>query len=242
MNSFELQLQELWGKHNPTEIDEIILDNFWENKESFTEEEKVVLEKYTSLTHLSVNNIGLKSFKNFPVIKSLYMLSVNDNELNGDDFDSLENFYPILQKLKINGNNIENINNFVKLKPLKLKKIEVERNPFSVGNNKYKNKLFEMLPTLISVTHKDNVGGEVETTDYHKEEEEESNEEYEDYDEGEELDDEGDENDDQKGKDEDYSEDSEKPKKKKKKENNTKKNDDEGDLYEEEEDGEDDGE
>ena len=242
MNSFELQLQELWGKHNPTEIDEIILDNFWENKESFTEEEKVVLEKYTSLTHLSVNNIGLKSFKNFPVIKSLYMLSVNDNELNGDDFDSLENFYPILQKLKINGNNIENINNFVKLKPLKLKKIEVERNPFSVGNNKYKNKLFEMLPTLISVNHKDNVGGEVETTDYHKEEEEESNEEYEDYDEGEELDDEGDENDDQKGKDEDYSEDSEKPKKKKKKENNTKKNDDEGDLYEEEEDGEDDGE
>jgi hypothetical protein len=240
MNSFELQLQELWGKHNPTEIDEIILDNFWENKESFTEEEKVVLEKYTCLTHLSVNNIGLKSFKNFPVIKSLYMLSVNDNELSGDDFDLLENCYPILQKLKINGNNIENINNFGKLKPLKLKKIEVERNPFSVGNNKYKNKLFEILPTLISVNHKDNVGGEVETTDYHKEEEE-SNEEYEDYDEGEELDDEGDENDEQKGKDEDYSEDSEKPKKKKKKENNTKKNDDdEDDLYEEEEDGEED--
>ena len=239
MNSFELQLQELWGKHNPTEIDEIILDNFWENKESFTEEEKVVLEKYTCLTHLSVNNIGLKSFKNFPVIKSLYMLSVNDNELSGDDFDLLENCYPILQKLKINGNNIENINNFGKLKPLKLKKIEVERNPFSVGNNKYKNKLFEILPTLISVNHKDNVGGEVETTDYHKEEE--SNEEYEDYDEGEELDDEGDENDEQKGKDEDYSEDSEKPKKKKKKENNTKKNDDdEDDLYEEEEDGEED--
>ncbi len=241
MNSFELQLNELWGKHDPTQIDEIILDNFWENKESFTKEEKAVLEKYTSLAHLSINNIGLKSFKNFPVIKNLYMLTVNNNELTGDDFDTLENLYPILKKLKINGNNIENIKNFEKLKPLKLKKIEVEENPFSVGNNKYKNKLFEMLPTLVSINNEDELGKEVESTDYQKEEE--SNEEDEDYNEGEELEDNYDEEEEdyeKEGKDDDDSEESQKAKKKKKIEKNKNKSEENDDEEYEEEDGDDD--
>ena len=85
-------------------------------------------------------------------------------------------------------------NNLSKLKSLKLRKIEVKENPFSVGNKSYKNKLFDLLPTLEIVDQHDTIGEEVETTDYHNEEEEA--EEDEDYKEEEE------ENDD----DEDYDE------------------------------------
>ena len=58
------------------------------------------------------------------------------------------------------------------MKPLKLRKIEVKENPFSIGNDKYKQKLFEMLPSLKIVDQTDKNGDEEETTDYHNEEQE----------------------------------------------------------------------
>ena len=116
--------------------------------------------------------IGLKSLKNLPCIKNLYYLSLNNNELSGDDFDILKTLYPNLSKLKISGNVIEKIDNLLKLKPLKLRKIEVKENPFSIGNDKYKQKLFEMLPSLKIVDQTDKNGDEEETTDYHNEEQE----------------------------------------------------------------------
>ena len=101
------------------------------------------------------------------------MLSLNNNELNGDDFDLIKKLYPGLNKLKVNGNNIEKIENLGKLRNLKLRKIEVKDNPFSVGNNKYKSKLFNILPDLKSIDHENYQGESVDTTDYHIEQEEE---------------------------------------------------------------------
>ena len=173
MSQFEKKLIELFGEHVPKEIEELILDDIWVNKDSLTEDEKTVLEKYTNLIHLSLNNIGFKSLKNFPSIKGLYMLSLNNNELNGDDFDLIKKLYPGLNKLKVNGNNIEKIENLGKLRNLKLRKIEVKDNPFSVGNNKYKSKLFNILPDLKSIDHENYQGESVDTTDYHIEQEEE---------------------------------------------------------------------
>ena len=173
MSQFEKKLIELFGEHVPKEIEELILDDIWVNKDSLTEDEKTVLEKYTNLVHLSLNNIGFKSLKNFPSIKGLYMLSLNNNELNGDDFDLIKKLYPGLNKLKVNGNNIEKIENLGKLRNLKLRKIEVKDNPFSVGNNKYKSKLFNILPDLKSIDHENYQGESVDTTDYHIEQEEE---------------------------------------------------------------------
>jgi acidic leucine-rich nuclear phosphoprotein 32 family protein B len=172
MNISDKYLQETFGKHEPREIEELVFDNFWADKANFTEEEKKALEKYANLIHLSLNNIGLKSLKNLPCIKNLYYLSLNNNELSGDDFDILKTLYPNLSKLKISGNVIEKIDNLLKLKPLKLRKIEVKENPFSIGNDKYKQKLFEMLPSLKIVDQTDKNGDEEETTDYHNEEQE----------------------------------------------------------------------
>ena len=172
MNISDKYLQEIFGKHEPREIEELVFDNYWVDKASFTEEEKKTLEKYVNLIHLSLNNIGLKSLENLPCIKGLYYLSLKNNELSGDDFDLLKTLYPNLEKLKISGNVIEKMDNFLKLKGLKLRKIEVKENPFSVGNDKYKKKLFELLPSLKIVDQTDKNGDEEETTDYHNEEQE----------------------------------------------------------------------
>ena len=64
------------------------------------------------------------------------------------------------------------MDNLLQLKPLKLRKIEVKENPFSIGNDKYKKKLFDMLPTLKIIDQTDKNGDDEETTDYHYEEEE----------------------------------------------------------------------
>ena len=178
MNKFEKYLQDTFGEHEPREIEELVFDDHWKDKESFTEDEKKALEKYVNLIHLSLNNIGLKSLKNLPRIKGLYYLSLNNNDLSGDDFDLLTTLYPNLEKLKISGNIIENIDNLLKLKPLKLRKIEVKENPFSIGNDKYKNKLFDMLPSLKIIDQSDKYGEEIETTDYKNEEEENEGSEF----------------------------------------------------------------
>ena len=178
MNKFEEFLQDSFGEHEPKEIDELILDDLWENKESFTEEEKSVLEKYTGLIHLSINNIGLKSLANMPSIKHLDVLSLNNNNLDGNDLDVINKLYPYLHKIKLIGNKIENIENFEKLKNcIKLKKLEVKDNPFSISNNKYKDKLFEILPNLTAVDKETKEGDEIDSTDYHNEEGEEYDDE-----------------------------------------------------------------
>ena len=171
MNKFEKYLQDTFGKHELREIEELIFYGHWKDKESFSEEEKKALEKYVNLIHLSFNNIGLKSLKNLPQIKHLYYLSLNNNELTGDDLDILKALYPNLKKLKISGNVIENMDNLLKLKPLQLRKIEVKENPFSVGNDKYKRKLFDMLPSLKIIDQTDKNGDEEETTNYNEEDE-----------------------------------------------------------------------
>lgn len=205
MNSFIEKLQNTLGHHSPKEIEELVLDNLWDNKESLTIEVKAGLEQYTNLIHLSLNNLGLKSLKNFPAIKGLYYLSIKNNELNGDDFDLIPKLYPGLQKLKISGNVIEKVNNLAKLSKLKLRKIEVKENPFSVGNQTYKKKVFQLLPSLEIVDQETEGGEEIETTDYHNEQDEQQDDE--DYsEENEEHNNAGDNKDDG---DEDYNEDEE---------------------------------
>ena len=173
MNGFEKLLIEQFGEHEPKEIDELILDEFWDKKENFTTEEKTVLEKYRNLVHLSLNKIGLKSLENFPCIKNLHCLSLNDNNLNGEDLDVINKLYPYLHKLKICGNKIEKFDIFEKLENCgSLDKIEVKDNPFINEDNNYKEKLFNKLPKIKAIDKETRDGDEILSTDYHNEEEE----------------------------------------------------------------------
>ena len=94
------------------------------------------------------------------------MLSLNNNELNGDDFDLIKKLYPGLNKLKVNGNNIEKIENLGKLRGLELRKIEVKDNPFSRNDANYREKIYKLFPTVEIVDQKLKNGQEIDTSDY----------------------------------------------------------------------------
>ena len=147
MNSFSAHLQKIFSKHNPTDIDELVLDDNMETDGTLSEEQKTALEEYVNLVHLSLGNIGLKSIKNLPRIKGLMILSLNDNELTGDDLEQLNDYYHILNKLKLSRNKISDINKLSSLSKLRLRKIEVEENPFTKEKN-YREKLFSMLKSV----------------------------------------------------------------------------------------------
>jgi len=49
--------------------------------DKFTEEHKKTLEKYSSLIHLTLNDIGLESLENFPKLNEAQIVSNNLNKI-----------------------------------------------------------------------------------------------------------------------------------------------------------------
>ena len=166
MSKFYDELQEILGKHQPKEVEELNLDCFNENVESFKLYHKEGLELYNNLIHLSLNNIGLQNLSNFPEIKCLMILSLKNNKLKGDDFDIIPKNYPNLYKLKISFNQIDSIDKLLCLNQLQLKKIEIKENPFTKNDNEYRDKIYKIIPTLEIVDQMQKNGQEIDTTDY----------------------------------------------------------------------------
>ena len=166
MSKFSNELQNLLGKHEPKEIEELNLDKFSENIKSLEPYHKEGLELYCNLIHLSLNDLGLENLSNFPEIKCLMILSLKNNKLKGDDFSIIPELYPNLYKLKISFNQIESIDNLSSLKKMKLKKLEVKENPFTKNDNEYRDKIYNMLPSLDIIDQMMKNGQEVDTTDY----------------------------------------------------------------------------
>ena len=70
--SFENEIKEKLGDHNP---EEVIKDRIF-TSDKLTEDHKKTLEKYTSLIHLTLNAIGLESLENFPNLKKTQIVSI----------------------------------------------------------------------------------------------------------------------------------------------------------------------
>ena len=166
MSKFSNELQNLLGKHEPKEIEELNLDKFSENIKSLEPYHKEGLELYCNLIHLSLNDFGLENLSNFPEIKCLMILSLKNNKLKGDDFDTIPKLYPNLYKLKISFNQINSIDKLSCLKQLQLKKIEVKENPFTKNDDEYRDKIYKMIPSLIIVDQMQKNGQEIDTSDY----------------------------------------------------------------------------
>ena len=190
MSSFLILLKEKLGEHNPEEvntkkylflylyniqIEELILDNII-NADKLSEEHQKTIEIYSSLYHLSLNNIGLISLDNFPKIKDLqivsniylilFQLELNNNKLAGDDLDILVNKCPTIRKLKVENNNIDNFENLKKLIGLELKKINIKGNPCLKNIKDYRNNLFNIFLSLICIDDYDKEGNDIESTEY----------------------------------------------------------------------------
>jgi acidic leucine-rich nuclear phosphoprotein 32 family protein B len=183
MSKFYDELQEILGKHQPKEVEELNLDCFNEKVESFKLYHKEGLELYNNLIHLSLNNIGLQNLSNFPEIKCLMILSLKNNKLKGDDFDIIPKLYPNLYKLKISFNQINSLDNLSCLNKLELKKIEVKENPFTKNDTEYRDKIYKIIPSLVIVDQMQKNGQEIDTSDYGNESSSFDEEEEDDYDE-----------------------------------------------------------
>lgn len=209
MNLYK-ELQEKLSEHNPTEVDELILDDIFENITHFSESNKKDLEKYTNLIHLSLNGFGLESLKNFPSIQSLQVLELRGNKLDGSDFKSIHSLFPELYKLKVGDNPIKSIDVFKVLKDSNIKKLELQGTKVAEKDG-YRADLFKIISGLETIDNQTKEGDDVSTTNYDEGDEDELDDEDMEGDEEFDEEDEFDEDDD----DEDADEESEKPKKKK---------------------------
>ena len=168
MNLYK-ELQEKLSEHKPTEVDELILDDLFENVKTFTEDNKRDLERYTNLVHLSLNGFGLESLKNFPKIPTLQVLELRSNHLTGADFGKLKELYPELYKLKVGENPIKDVSVFKGLNLVTLKKLEVEETQLASSKD-YKTSLFELMPDLDVINGISRDGDEVTSTMYEDDE------------------------------------------------------------------------
>jgi acidic leucine-rich nuclear phosphoprotein 32 family protein B len=204
MNLYK-ELQEKLSEHKPTDVDELILDDLFENVKSFTEENKKDLEKYTNLLHLSLNGFGLESLKNFPKIPTLQVLEIRSNGLNGTDFAKLKELYPELYKLKVGENPIKDINVFKCLNGSNITKLELRETQVADIKD-YRNTLFSMIPGLDSIDGITKEGEEASSTVYEDDEGEMGESGDEDEFDGEDDEDEFDEYEDDEGDNDDESE------------------------------------
>lgn len=166
---FQKSLQEKLGEHDPTDVDELILDDLYTDIEEFSADHKKTLELYSNLLHLSLNGLGLKSLKNFPKISELRILEIRQNKLSGADFKELMQLYPNLYKLKVGQNPVKSLDVF---KPFtayaSLKKLELLETDVTKKET-YRDELFKLLKDVDIIDRMTRDGDEVDSTIYDEE-------------------------------------------------------------------------
>jgi hypothetical protein len=171
------QIQEKLGKHNPEDVDQLILDDLFSKVKCFTEDQKHSLEKYQHLKHLSLNNLGLTSLKNMPRIPNLEILELTNNLLKGDDIEIIVKAFPSLKNLKIGNNEIDKLEKFNCLSQLYINVLEVKDNPVTIIK-KYKDTLFKQIRSLDIIDKTDRNGFQVNSDISELDEEEEEDGDY----------------------------------------------------------------
>jgi len=78
----------------------------------------------------------------------------------------LVNNCPNLRKLKIENNDIKELDQLKNLSGLNIKKINIKGNPFTEGNNEYIKELYKIFLSLICINDTDKEGNDVESTEY----------------------------------------------------------------------------
>ena len=131
---------------------------------------------------------------------------------------------PKLYKIKLEGNQIDNLDKLKCLADHHITKINLEGNPVTQSNPNYKKELFELIPSLKAIDGTDKNGEPVDSTLYGDEEDEEEEDDEFNEVEGNEIDDDGgsqdyDDEDEDDGEDDEENEDDEdeRPNKKAKK-------------------------
>ena len=140
----------------PDEVEELNLEG-WKGS-SISIQDKKLLERYTNLDYLSLADCGLKTLENFPLLLKLIKLDLNNNSLK-DGLESLSGLKDLMQ-LNLSSNEFRSIDLFSPLSGLNsLVYLEVEDCPVSKTED-YRQKLFELIPSLQIVDGLDKNGKE----------------------------------------------------------------------------------
>ncbi|XP_055328889.1 uncharacterized protein LOC129581701 [Paramacrobiotus metropolitanus] len=114
---------------------------------------------FVNLTNLQLTDSGVTSLSGLPKLPNLTSLTLDGNELNGDDFNRLVENCPKLERLTLKKNPIKDLS---KLQPLeKLEHLkDVDLSGCEIAKGDYQEKLRELLPQLKKHTNGDSKNGD----------------------------------------------------------------------------------
>ncbi|CAP36979.2 Protein CBG19734 [Caenorhabditis briggsae] len=153
LEKYTVELRE----RDPATVDTLFLDNSDDGQIGG------INDQLTNLAMLSMVKCGLTTLSGFPHLPALTYLDLSDNQL-GDaaGFDVLVKNAPELERLTLNNNKLS-LDNLRQLKMLpKLSELELTSNPALGLLAEYRDKVFDMIPSLKILDGCDVEGVEVE--------------------------------------------------------------------------------
>ncbi|GJQ10826.1 hypothetical protein GpartN1_g4967.t1 [Galdieria partita] len=160
----EVAVQKAINSRSRNEVKELYLDNQCRTSKP------AGLEDFSSLTFLSLNNIGLTSLEGLPRLPKLTTLETSDNMIS-TGLSVLANAAPRLEVLKLGGNRLANFKDLESLSRLKnLRVLDLYGNPVT-NSTDYREKVFAMIPSLEILDGADKEGNEIGSEEEDEEEE-----------------------------------------------------------------------
>eukprot|EP00830_Metopus_es_P015735 TRINITY_DN4627_c0_g1_i1.p2 TRINITY_DN4627_c0_g1~~TRINITY_DN4627_c0_g1_i1.p2 ORF type:complete len:252 (+),score=69.58 TRINITY_DN4627_c0_g1_i1:39-794(+) len=158
--ALEAKMRETHGDEldEVADIDELNIDELI-TTEKLSEVDKKFLERFTTLSGLSMNKIGLTSLENLPALPELNSIQLADNSIAGK-LGPLAN-YPMLQQIVLDGNPIPSAKELEPLKSLKeLASLSLIDCPVA-STPTYREDIFKMIPSLQILDDLDKDGKEI---------------------------------------------------------------------------------
>lgn len=135
-----------------------------------------IFEKFQSLQHLSIANIGLSSLEPFPRLQNLLRLILSDNRIAGGLKFLVEAGLESLRDLDLSNNRISDINDLSPLAELRLVSLDLYECPVTRVKD-YRSRVFGLIKSLKYLDKTDAEGNERPESDDEDEEEEDDDEE-----------------------------------------------------------------
>ncbi|CAL9750488.1 unnamed protein product [Musa acuminata subsp. burmannicoides] len=142
-----------------------------------------ILERYQSLEHLSIANVGVSSLEKFPRLRNLQRLILSDNRIAGGLEFLVEAGLDSLRDLDLSNNRIQFLEDLAPLAHLRLVSLDLYECPVTRTKD-YRSRVFGMIRTLKYLDKMDADENERPESDEEEEEEEDDDEEDEEEDPG----------------------------------------------------------
>ncbi|KAL2497949.1 Acidic leucine-rich nuclear phosphoprotein 32-related protein [Abeliophyllum distichum] len=135
-----------------------------------------LFEKFQSLQHLSIANIGVSSLEQFPRLRNLQRLILSDNRIAGGLKFLVEAGLESLRDLDLSNNRISDINDLRPLAELRLVSLDLYECPVTRVKD-YRSRVFGLIRSLKYLDKTDAEGNERPESDDEDEEDEDDDEE-----------------------------------------------------------------